>query len=99
MHRGAKTQNFSDSNFLCAKTFPEEAHETVSRDKPKKCVFASHSIVKECKQLDSCETVQKMGNDMEKSGELGKWEMIWKNLDTCETVRNMGNKYEKFGQF
>ena len=78
------------------KIFPDE---TGSRDKPKKRVFASHDVAKECRQLNSCEIVQKIGNDMENCGEFGKSEMVWKNLDTCETVRNMGNKYEKFGQF
>ena len=81
------------------KNFPDEAHETVSLDKPKRCVFASHDVAKECRQLNSCETVQKIGNDMENCGEFGKSEMVWKNLDTRETVWNMGNKYEKFGQF
>ena len=30
------------------KIFPDEARETVSRNKPKKGVFASHDIAKEC---------------------------------------------------
>ena len=39
--RGAKTQNFPDSNF------PDKVRETVSHDKPKKRAFASHDIAKE----------------------------------------------------
>ena len=61
---------------------------------------------------DGFETVQKMGYDLEKSGQLGndlkkirtvlklseKWEMIRKNLDGFETVRKMGYDLEKSGQ-
>ena len=43
VHRGGKTQNFPVSNFLRAKTF-----QTVSQNKPKKRMAASHNIVKEC---------------------------------------------------
>ena len=33
------------------KNFPDEVHETVSHDKPKKRAFASHDIAKECIRL------------------------------------------------
>ena len=41
--RGAKTHNFPDSNFFASK-FLDEACDTVSSDKPKNRVFASHNI-------------------------------------------------------
>ena len=46
--RGAKNQIFLDSNVFCATNFTDKARETVSRDKPRKRVFASHDIAKEC---------------------------------------------------
>ena len=36
-----KPKTFQIATFT-RKNFPDEARETVSRDKPKKCVFASH---------------------------------------------------------
>ena len=51
------------------------------------------------KNPDSFYTIQKMENDLEKSGQFlkpsGKWEMIRKNLDSCETVWKIRNDPEK----
>ena len=55
------------------------------------------------KNPDRCDTVRKMGNDLDKiwaGMKLSeKWEMIRKNPDLFETVRKMGNDMEKSGQF
>ena len=46
--RGAKKQNFPDSNFLCAKTFRTKHAQPFLAIDLKKRVLASHNIAKEC---------------------------------------------------
>ena len=52
-----------------------------------------------CKNLDNCETIWKMGSDLEKSGQfetvrkMGNDLASLKNPDSCETVRK--NDLEK----
>ena len=47
-HRGAKTQNLPDN---AQKKFLDEVRKTVSCEKPKKRVFASHYIAMHCQRM------------------------------------------------
>ena len=91
-----KNPFFPNSSFLRAKKFPDEARETVSRDKLKKRVFASHDFWMVLKPSRKWEKIWK---NLDSFDTIGKWEMIWKNPNSFETVQKMGNDQEKSGQF
>ena len=79
IRRGTKTHFFRIAAFFAQKNF-QTKHETVSRDKLKKRVFASHDfwmVLKPSRKLemikknpDSFYTIKKIENVLEKSGRL-----------------------------
>ena len=97
-------KNFLESNFS------DEARETVSRDKPKKRIFASQHCQRMFLSYNTIDILiqhalfqwsQKWEMIWKSSDSLkpsGKWGMIWKSLDSCEKIRKMGNDLEKSGQ-
>ena len=48
VNQSRKNPKLSGQQTFLHKKSPDEARETVSRDKPKKRMFASHDIAKEC---------------------------------------------------
>ena len=80
--RGAKTHNFPDSNFFASK-FLDEACDTVSSDKPKNRVFASHNIaniMQNNKMLDNKMQDNKMQDNKMQVNEMQLYGLIYFNV-------------------
>ena len=89
--RGAKTQNFPDSNFLRAKTFRTKCVKSFLTTSLKSA-FASHDIAKEVvmnvlpENPDNFEIIRKIGSQLE-------------NPESFEIIRIIGSHLEISGQF